>query len=41
MTDQQEHAIWHPLARANRSQQAAQAFRRLDRDWSIILTVNK
>jgi hypothetical protein len=40
MTDMQEYAIAHPIARAN-PQGGQQAFRRVMIGWSMILTVNK
>lgn len=41
MTPMQKHAIEHPLARAIPDGIKAQAFRRIDYPWSLILTVNK
>lgn len=38
MTKMQAYALGNPLARANGS---AEAFRKIDWPWSIILTVNK
>lgn len=41
MTDLQQYALAHPLARANPDAIGAQRYRKLMLPWSIILTVNK